>query len=101
MLANILGIVQAVVNSDDVPAGEKVKIWNMLAIGTDFDGMINPEDGFITAEEFPEFRELALELLPQQDGIDELLQGLSVEEVIDKFSFGNALDFAKKYYFQS
>jgi hypothetical protein len=101
MIENILGIVKAVVNSDLVQDAEKVKIWNMLAIGTDFDGMINPEDGFITAEEFADFRTLVLELLPQQSGIDQLLQGLSVEQAVDKFMYDNAYNFAKMYYLNS
>ncbi|NQT76925.1 MAG: hypothetical protein HQ565_04365 [Bacteroidetes bacterium] len=101
MIENILGIVKVVVNSDLVQDAEKVSIWNMLAIGTDFDGMINPEDGFITAEEFTDFRTLVLELLPQQTGIDQLLQGLSVEQVVDKFMYENAYNFAKAYYVKS
>ena len=98
MIDNILGIVGVVVRSDQVPQPEKAKIWNMLAIGTDFDGMINPEDAFITSEEFADLRTLMLYLLPQQDDIDNLLQGMSVEKVIDKFMYENAYEFAKMYY---
>jgi hypothetical protein len=98
MIDNLLGIVKAVVNADKVPAGEKVKVWNMLAIGTDFDGMINPGDGFITAGEFGNFRQEMEALLPLQDGIDDLLMGLPVNEAIDKIMFSNAFDFAKMYY---
>ncbi|HSG68639.1 MAG TPA: hypothetical protein VK994_08030, partial [Bacteroidales bacterium] len=101
MLEHILGIVKVVVDDDSIAQEEKVKIWNMLSIGTDFDGMINPEDGFITAEEFADFREMALELLPQQNDVDRLLLGLSAEEAIDKFTFDNAVSFARMYYFQS
>lgn len=101
MLENILSIVKAVINSDEVDEADKVKIWNMLAIGTDFDGMINPEDGFITAEEFKDFRELLVELLPAVDGIDDLLKGLSPMDAIDKIMFDNAFEFAKMYYCRS
>jgi len=101
MIENILGIVSVVVNSDQVPATDKVKIWNMLAIGTDFDGMINPEDAFITSEEFVDLRTLMTQMLPLQDNIDHLLQGLSVEQVMDKFMYDNAYDFAKMYYFKN
>ena len=101
MLEHILGIVKVVADEESIPEAEKVKIWNMLAIGTDFDGMINPEDGFITSEEFADFKTLALELLPQQNDIDRLLMGLSVDEVLEKFTYTNAVDFARMYYFQS
>lgn len=101
MLNNLLGIVKAVVYSPDIQDPEKVKIWDMLAIGTDFDGMINPEDGFITSEEFADLKTLMAELMPLQADIGHLLQGLSVEEVLEKIFFANAVNFAQMYYFSS
>lgn len=101
MLNNILGIVRVVAHDPTIQASEKVKIWNMLALGTDFDGMINPEDGFITSEEFIDLRELFSVLMPIETDIDELLQGLSVEVALDKLFYQNAVDFAKMYYFSS
>lgn len=101
ILNNILGIVKAVVNSTKVSANQKVKIWNMLALGTDFDGMINPEDGFVSAEEFRDLHALLMELMPLQTDIGHLLQGLSVTEALDKIAYENAANFAKMYYFSS
>ena len=101
MLNNLLGIIKAVVNSGQVADADKVKAWNMLSIGTDFDGMINPEDAFITSEEFVDFRLLLEELIPLQDEIGVLLQGLSVEEALDKLMYDNAYNFAKKHYMNS
>jgi len=101
MLNNILGIVKAVVNSGLIPDPDKVKIWEMLAIGTDFDGMINAEDAFLTAEEFVDFRLLLEEILPLQNDIGSFLQGLSVEEALDKLMYENAHNFAKTHYTNS
>ncbi|RLD39014.1 MAG: hypothetical protein DRI83_01830, partial [Bacteroidetes bacterium] len=101
MLNNLLGIIKAVVNSGQVADADKVKAWNMLSIGTDFDGMINPEDAFITSEEFVDFRLLLEEIMPLQDEIGVLLQGLSVEEALDKLMYDNAYNFAKKHYMNS
>jgi hypothetical protein len=99
MLENILGIVDVVKNS--VQAGPnlagKAKIWDMIAIGTDFDGMINPEDAYITAEEFGAFREKILKLLSKEKLKDWLL-GLSPDQVVDKIMYENAFNFAKMYY---
>ncbi len=98
MLNNLLAIVKVVVNSGQVAAGEKVKIWNMLSLGTDFDGMINAEDGYLTAEEFPDLRSMLEQIMPQQANIGHLLQGLSVEEALDKIMYENAYHFTKTYY---
>lgn len=101
MLNNILGIVKAVIYSSSIPPGQKVRIWNMLSIGTDFDGMINPEDGFVTSEEFGDLYDYLTEIMPMQPDIGHLLQGLSVEEVLDKIAYENAVNFARMYYFTS
>jgi hypothetical protein len=101
MLNNILGIVKAVIYSSSIPPGQKVRIWNMLSIGTDFDGMINPEDGFVTSEEFGDLYDYLKEIMPMQPDIGHLLQGLSVEEVLDKIAYENAVNFARMYYFTS
>ncbi len=98
MLNNILGIVNVVVNSGQLAEPAKVRIWDMLAIGTDFDGMINAEDAFITAEEFIDFRNVLEEIIPLQDNIGHLLQGLSVEQALDKIMYENAYNFAMTYY---
>ena len=101
MLNNLLAVIGVVVNSDQVADSNKVKAWDMLSIGTDFDGMINAEDAYITAEEFIDFRTMLKEIIPHQDNIDHLLQGLSVEEVLDKIMFSNVADFVEMYYLNS
>jgi hypothetical protein len=98
MLNNILGIVKVVVNSGRVDVPAKATIWDMIAIGTDFDGMINAVDAYITAEEFIDFRNILEMIMPEQDSIGHLLQGLTVEQALDKIMYENAYQFAKKHY---
>jgi len=98
MLNNILGIVKAVVNSGQIEESARVRIWDMISIGTDFDGMINAEDAFITAEEFVDFRSMLELILPEQDNIGHLLQGLSADQALDKIMYDNAYNFARIHY---
>jgi len=98
ILNNILGIVKAVVNSGQVDLASKVRVWDMISIGTDFDGMINAVDAYITAEEFVDLRTVLEMIMPEQDNIGHLLQGLTVEQVLDKIMYENAYRFAKNHY---
>jgi hypothetical protein len=98
MLENVLAIVKVVVNSNDVAVEDKVKIWNMISIGTDFDGMINAEDAYITSEEFKDFRTMLENIMPDHADIENLLQGLTIEEALDKIMFENVRDFVQVYY---
>jgi microsomal dipeptidase-like Zn-dependent dipeptidase len=98
MLNNILGIVKAVLYSGQVDTTAKVRIWDMISIGTDFDGMINAVDAYITAEEFIDLRNVLEMIMPEQDNIGHLLQGLTVEQALDKLMFENAYRFARKHY---
>lgn len=98
MLNNILGIVKAVVYSGQVDVTAKVRIWDMIAMGTDFDGMINAVDAYITAEEFIDLRNVLEMIMPEQENIGHLLQGLTVEQALDKIMYENAYHFAKNHY---
>ena len=46
----------------------------MIALGTDFDGMINPVDAFITSEEFKDLEAMIVKLLPIQNEIENFLE---------------------------
>ena len=70
----------------------------MIALGTDFDGMINPVDAFITAEDFVSVEEIFTKLLPKQKNINELRMGIDIQQIIRKIMFDNALEFAKLHF---
>ena len=95
---NILGMVKAVVNSDDVEQNEKAKVWDIISIGSDFDGMINPVDSFITADEFQDLRSALKKYMPYLPDFDLCAQGLSIDEILDKIMYDNALNFTVRNY---
>jgi microsomal dipeptidase-like Zn-dependent dipeptidase len=95
---NILGMVKAVVNSDVVSNEDKVKVWDIISIGSDFDGMINPVDSFITAEEFKDMRSSLKKYMPQMAEFNICSLGLTVDEILDRVMYDNAVDFVIKNY---
>lgn len=76
------------------------KAWDIQALGTDFDGIINPLNGWWTAKEIKELDQYlihhAKDFLRTDEGksLKEHNQ-LSAEEIVEKFMSTNALDFIK------
>ena len=98
LCANLFEIVKTV-NSQ--------KGWDLLSIGSDYDGLINHLDFYPTTANMPTVREDMLNFFKNpveisQDGfnysltlneIKRLMFGLSAEEIIDKIFAGNAMTF--------
>ncbi|MEL6135538.1 MAG: membrane dipeptidase, partial [Bacteroidota bacterium] len=89
--------VAEVLNTAGLPA------WDMVTIGSDFDGNINPLYGYRTAKDLPY---LAEDMLPLAQAylnkrspylMPENRQ-ISPEEIVQKFAFQNAADFLKLHY---
>ena len=95
---NILGMVKAVVTSDDVDDSEKVRVWDIISIGSDFDGMINPVDSFIVSDEFRDLRSALEKYMPQLEDFNLCSLGLSINEILDKIMYDNVLDFVVRNY---
>ena len=96
MLENILAIANAVYASNEIPRQDKAKIWDMIALGTDFDGMINPVDAFITAEDFQDVETILVKLMKDHGNGESLLKGLDLEHITRKIMFDNAYEFARR-----
>jgi hypothetical protein len=96
IMRNILGMVNAVVeNSDTI---NKYKVWDLFAIGSDFDGFIDPVDAFVTAEEFPQLEYFLIEVLKKHRNFDRISFGYTVEQIVEKIMFKNAYNFLLKHF---
>lgn len=89
--------VAEVLNMAGLPA------WDMVTIGSDFDGNINPLYGYRTAKDLPSLAEDMLPLAAQylQKRHDFLMpenRHITPEEIVQKFAFQNAADFLKLHY---
>jgi len=90
--------------------GSQIKAWDMLVIGADFDGYIDPVDGYASALELETFREdLGLQLKEailqgSQDACVRALDSLGmsiddkVEWAMDKVCYKNLEVFVLKHY---
>ena len=94
-----------VIYLSDVEEQEKIKVWDRIAIGTDFEGYINPVDPYPTNIEFEDFRTHLIEkIINEKDKANapkcfrDFGPGFTVEMAVDKLCYGNALAFLRKWY---
>jgi hypothetical protein len=74
-------------------------IWNELAIGTDFDGFIDPLFGYSTVMDFPDFEnDLVHSLEEIQNRHSEWFATLTPALAARKICFDNARDFVLQHY---
>lgn len=96
VLQNILHIVKVITD-----AGENAeRAWQMIGIGSDFDGMINALDAYCHAEDFKVLRTLLIEKMKLRASFDPLLIGKNIEELVDGVVYKNALRFLEKNFNQ-
>jgi hypothetical protein len=82
--------------------GEK-SAWDIVSVGSDFDGMIVPFETYPRANEMIDLANDLLYFLKNpepifdifsKEDIEKLMYGLSAEEIMQKFMYQNGLDFA-------
>lgn len=77
---------------------EPDQVWHVLALGSDFDGKINPLDPFPTVLQYPRLERVLIEALAAAPGIDDLLDGLDPAEAARKICFDNVRAFGARHH---
>lgn len=95
---NIIAIVNVILNSDELNEDAKDKVWDLVALGTDFDGYIDPANDFPTAIEFSKFRDELTKMLSEPENEKYLLNNLSAEQIAEKICFDNAYQFVLRHF---
>ena len=77
--------------------------WDCIAIGSDFDGVINPLNGYLTAETFPhlqEYLERYIHNYMETDGktILHTYNQVSPSEAVNRIFSSNAMEFMKQWF---
>lgn len=74
-------------------------IWSELAIGTDFDGFIDPVFGYATVMDFPDFEKDLVEALEDLRGrCPDWFAALTPTQAARQICYDNARDFLLKHY---
>ncbi len=97
MLAQILGIVDVIWLDDGLSRDEKLRAWDMVGIGSDFDGMIDPVTAYPTVSHFDQW---ALDLHSQLESLKHTrgIAEIGVDELVEKIAWRNAYEFALRHF---
>ncbi len=82
--------------------GANISCWNTLAIGSDFDGIINPMKGLWTSENMKDVREYLIfhanNFLKDHSNTLIAINRISAEEIIDRLLYNNVETFLENNY---
>lgn len=102
---NLKAFLQVIYTNKSIDEAVKINAWDMISIGTDFDGYIDPVSSYKTALQLFQFKADLIQCIndeiknnPELDCLKDLGSSLSVEEAVEKFCYTNALAFCKKHY---
>jgi microsomal dipeptidase-like Zn-dependent dipeptidase len=93
ILANILQIVRVVYQSGVADPGYA---WQMIAMGSDMDGMINALDAYCHAGDYKVMKDILEQKMILRRQVEPLLQGVDLKEILDGIFYKNALRFLSK-----
>ena len=96
---NMKAMMTAVLESNNTDLPPKENVVELLSLGTDFDGYIDPVDKYATVLDFKEFRHDLLSTINADTEKDKFLfNQYSVEDLVEKICFQNAYDFVVEYF---
>lgn len=86
--------------------------WDGISIGSDYDGILNPFDNYADVSKYPNLRQdmksyllngkpilhVSTEVQMTQTEVDQVINGFSVAEILNKVFLSNNLDFLKEFY---
>jgi len=90
---NIKGVLDAVLDASVNKVQDKRRFSKLLAIGSDFDGYINPIDNCPTALDFDVLSKHLIDIIDDDPKKDKYLAGITTKQFVDNILYQNAFDF--------
>jgi hypothetical protein len=94
MWRQITGMVDVIMADDRLEPDDKVRIWDRLCIGTDFDGFVHPLPPYPTVLEFQDFADDLARLLHTHQHT-RMIARVGVDAIVEKIAWRNAYDFTR------
>lgn len=102
---NLKAVLNVIYTDASIPAVEKPDAWNILSLGTDNEGFIDPINDYTTALKFEAFRADLIAVIDAQRQhsrptlcVRDFVSQADVVQAVDKLCFGNARTFVLNNY---
>ncbi len=94
---NMKSMMKVVLESGEIPKSDQERVLNMISLGSDFDGYIDPADKYATVLDLQQFRTDLINEIDQDAEKEMFLFGKYIaEDLAEKICFQNAYDFVVK-----
>ncbi len=97
LLSHLFAMVDVILLDERRPLEERIKIWDCICLGTDYDGFIDPLTAYPTVLSLDQMTEdLILRLTAHRH--TRQIGAIGVEELVEKITWRNAYEFTKKHW---
>ena len=96
LVRQILAMVDVIMLDDRRNEADRIRVWDRICIGSDFDGVIHPVASHSTALSFPDFAEDLRSVLYEKRHT-RLIERVGVDEIVDRICWKNILRFTQKH----
>ena len=96
VFAQLLGLVDAIMLDDRRSAEDRVKVWDRICLGTDYDGLIDPVSIYPTAISLDRFSD-DLRAMLHKIAHTRLIETIGVDELVEKICWKNAHAFTRTH----
>lgn len=97
LIRQIFAMVDVIMLDHRVNEADKLKIWDCICLGTDYDGFIDPISRYPTVLDLDLFAQ-DLELALSRAKSTRFIEQLGVEALVEKICWRNAYDFTLKHF---
>ncbi|CAN0566480.1 unnamed protein product, partial [Laminaria digitata] len=97
LMQQILGVVDAIMLDDRYSDEQKIKIWDCIGLGTDYDGLIDPMSRYPTTLDL---EQLARDLHAALTSISHtrMIEQVGVDTIVENFCWRNAWNLVKTHF---
>lgn len=97
--SNICRMAEVIVNDPSID--DKSHIWDIFAIGSDFDGFINPVNSYATVLQYRDLEMYLIYAFEENRFFKRFVSSVSAYELVRKIMFDNAYNFTTKHFFKN
>ena len=97
VMRHIFAMVDVIMDDDRLDAVEKKRVWDCIAIGSDYDGLIDPLSRYPTAMALPRFADDLRATLDRYKHT-RFISEIGVEVLVDKICYQNLWDFSRRHF---
>jgi hypothetical protein len=96
VMRQIFGLVDVIQADSRYSDEEKLRVWDCIALGTDYDGLIDPLTRYPTVMSLPRFADDLREVLHRYRHT-RFIENIGVEKLVDKICFENLYAFSRRH----